>query len=348
MPDVWFAIPGDVDTLTGGYIYARRLMKALPNAGWHTHLIRLPDRYPAPSAGDLQSTRKALEELPPGTVVLIDGLAFGAMPPDILDGLNLKLVALVHHPLALETGLSETDMERLYASERAALKIARTIVTTGADTACTLRVRYDVPGESIFVALPGTDPVARARGNNAEPQLLTVATLTHRKGYDILVRALAAIADLGWTSVCVGSLSREPETTAAVRALIKSNELEKRIELRGEVAVRKLSDIYNKSSIFVLPSRHEGYGMAFAVALAHGLPIVACAAGAVPDTVPADAGLLVPPDDPEALALALRRMLTNETGRAKMARAAWTHGQHLPRWSDTAAVVAEALSVSAL
>ena len=347
MRDVWFAVPGDVETLTGGYIYARRLIEELPNAGWRPRLIPLAAGYPEPSTSDFLNTRKVFEGLPSGAVVLVDGLAFGAMSRSILDGLELKFIALVHHPLALETGLSGANADRLYASEKTALKEARVVVTTGSDTAHTLATRYDVPGANIHVALPGTDPAARAWDYNAVPQLLTVATVTYRKGYDVLVPALRAIADLGWTSVCVGGLSREPETTAAVRALIKSGELEKRIDLCGEVTASELSEIYDRSSVFVLPSRHEGYGMAFAEALAHGLPIVACAAGAVTDTVPDDAGLLVPPDDPKALALALRRILTDDDERSKMATAAWAHGQCLPRWSNTAAAVAKALSAAA-
>jgi glycosyltransferase involved in cell wall biosynthesis len=77
--------------------------------------------------------------------------------------------------------------------------------------------------------------------------------------------------------------------------------------------------------------------------LAHGLPIVACAAGAVPETVPSDAGVLVPPDDPAALATALRGILSDAPYRTRLSDSAWDHGQKLPTWQDTAACVADAL-----
>ncbi len=346
MPDVWFAIPGNIETLTGGYIYARRLIDALPGAGWQPRLVPLPAGFPNPTPADLALTRHVFEDLPKGAVVLVDGLAFGALPQNILDGLDLRFVALVHHPLALESGLSEAETKRLHASEKAALKSARVVVTTGPDTARTLVSRYDIAADKIFVALPGTDPADKSQGHGDAPVLLTVATLTYRKGHDVLVRALASVADLPWTSAWAGSMTREPETTTNIRGMIKSHNLEDRIDLRGEISGDALDELYMRSDAFVLPSRHEGYGMAFAEALAHGLPIIACSAGAVPDTVPGNAGLLVPPNDPDALAAALRHLLIDGNKRAALANAAWTHGQQLPRWSDTAATVAKALSVA--
>ncbi len=348
MRDVWFAIPGNLETLTGGYIYARRLIEELRRAGWRLHVISLPSGFPRPAQTELDLTRQAFETLPEGAVVLVDGLAYGVFPQNILDGLNLNVVALVHHPLALESGLPDVEASRLCESEKAALKNARIVVTTGPDTARTLAAHYDIPSAKLFVALPGTDPASRSKGNGDIPRLLTVATLTYRKGHDVLVRALASVAELSWTSVWAGSMTREKNTTETIHSMIRFYGLEDRIELQGEVAGDALNDLYGQSDAFVLPSRHEGYGMAFAEALGHGLPIVACAAGAVPETVPADASFLVPADNPDALAAALRDLLSDAAKRKAMADAAWAHGQRLPRWSDTAEAVAQALSAASL
>ena len=342
MPDVWFAVPGDPAQLTGGYVYARRLTEALPAAGWLAHAVRLPGGFPFPTVDDLAATRDILSQLPPEAVVLADGLAFGAMPGDLLDDFNLNFVALVHHPLADESGLDGARAQHFKQSERAALSRARAVAVPSPHTAETLIRDYGVPRDSMYIAPPGTDRARRATPH-AIPRLLTVATLTYRKGHDVLVEALARVADLPWTSQFIGSPDRDPEVTRNIKALIERHGLQSRVLIAGEMENDALDAAYAGADVFVLASRHEGYGMVFAEALAHGVPIVACAAGAVTETVPTNAGVLVPPDDPAALAEALRRVLTDSSYRQKLSDAAWHHGQQLPTWNDTAAQVAEAL-----
>lgn len=348
MNEIWFAIPGDPATLTGGYIYARRLTAALTGLGWRVNPLRLPDSYPNPTPADVGETRRILAGLPAGAVALADGLAFGAFPVDLFQGLNLRWVALVHHPLALETGVPESRAKALRESERAALAHARAVIATSPSTAGTLARDYGVPNSKLSVALPGTDPARRARGTGTPPILLTVGTLTPRKGHDTLIKALTEIADLDWSCALVGSTVRDPGTAARITGMIAAAGLNTRVAIMGELEADALLAVYDSADIFVLPSRHEGYGMVFAEALAHGLPILACAAGAVPDTVPSDARLLVPVDNPVALAGALRRLITNREDRQARADAAWRHGQALPRWNDTAAQVAAALQKAAV
>ncbi len=343
VPDVWFAIPGDLTTLTGGYAYARRLMAALPSAGWIPHHLPLPTEFPTPSANALSATRSILSAVPAGAAILVDGLAFGVLPPKMLAEFDLGFVALVHHPLAAETGLSESEVKRFKDCERAALAVARAVVVTSRHTLETLVSDYGVARGKLCLASPGTDQAARARGAGPGAKLLTVATLTHRKAHNVLIAALARLTDLDWSCDFVGSLDRDPRITTNVRALIKSCGLEARVRLLGELQDAVLGAAYAGSDIFVLPSRFEGYGMVFAEALARGLPIVACAAGAVTETVPADAGVLVPVDNPAALAEALRRVLTDAGYRSRLSDAAWDHGRRLPTWSDTAAQVGQAL-----
>jgi glycosyltransferase involved in cell wall biosynthesis len=343
LPDVWFAVPGDPESLTGGYIYAKRLIQTLEDHGWQVHRLPLPAGFPNPSPAELTETRRILDGVPRRASVLIDGLAFGAFPPMVLADLDLDVVALVHHPLARETGLTPEAIATLTLSERAALSTARAVISTSPHTADVLTADYGVAAARLFVAPPGTDPRLRAQGTPQRPSLLTVATITPRKGHDILVAALGQIADLSWTSTIAGSLTRAPETVAALRRQIAGSDVADRIVLTGELSAEALTASYAGADIFVLPSRYEGYGMVFAEALSYGLPIVGCAAGAVAGTVPAEASILVPTDDAAALARALRALLSDATARKRMADAAWAAGQHLPRWTDTAATVANVL-----
>ena len=343
MPEVWFAVPGDLATLTGGYIYARRVMAALPAAGWTPHHVVLPYGFPNPSAIDLTETRRILNALPAKAHVIIDGLAYGAMTPDVIKGLDISVIALVHHPLALESGLSPARARELHTSEQAMLALSETVIVPSTSTAATLAADYGVGPARIVVAEPGTDPGVRAVGTGSAPRLLTVATITPRKGHDVLMQAFADLKDLAWHSELVGSTTRDPAMMHTVQALIAKHGLAGRVVFSDELTDEALTSAYMDSDIFVLPSRHEGYGMAFAEALTHGLPVIACDAGAVRNTVPADASILVPPDDPKALADALRRVLVDSKLRERLGDAAWAYGQKLPTWNDTAAAVARAL-----
>jgi glycosyltransferase involved in cell wall biosynthesis len=114
--------------------------------------------------------------------------------------------------------------------------------------------------------------------------------------------------------------------------MISAAGLSQRIALAGEWPPEKVCRAYQAADVFVLPSYHEGYGMAYAEAMAHGLPIIATTAGAIPETVPPDAGLLVPPGNTAALAEALRRMLVQPGLAARLAAGSRAVGARLPGW----------------
>ncbi|RIA55020.1 glycosyltransferase family 4 protein [Dichotomicrobium thermohalophilum] len=338
-----FAIPGDLNAPTGGYAYARRILPLLCDHGVTARHLALPGGFPFPDDAALQAAGDALAAIPASEVALVDGLAFGALPESVIARIAAPLVALVHHPLGLETGLSPEESARLIETERRALARARRVVATSETTAETLRADFDVPAERLSVAIPGTERAERAAGGGEVPHLLGVGAVVPRKGFDVLVAALAELADRPWRCTIAGSLDRDPATAAALRAQIERFGLSERITLSGALEPAALDDVYRSADIFVLPSRYEGYGMAFTEAMARGLPVVAAAAGAVPATVPPEAGVLVPPDDPAALAEALRKLLDDPAERLALSDAAFAHARGLPSWDDTARRVAEAI-----
>lgn len=339
-------VPGDPNAATGGYAYARRLVQALREAGHAVDPHRLSDAFPRPDAAALAHADRVLGALPEGTITVIDGLAFGAMPEVARShARRLALVALVHHPLGAETGLAPEEARRLDATERDALACVRRVIVTSAHTA-TLVAGMGVPAARIAVVEPGTDPAPHADRDDrgSEVALLCVATLTPRKGHADLLTALARIADLRWRLDCVGSTTRDTRTAAAVRADVEALGLSTRVVLHGEVDASRLSELYRGADAFVLASRMEGYGMAFAEALAHGLPVVGCSAGAVPFTVPSDASLLVPPGDVDALAVALRRLVADAALRSRLADGARRAAALLPDWPSRARAFEQALA----
>ena len=148
MPEAWFAVPGTLSTPTGGYIYARRLVAALADLGWHLEVVALPEGFPFPSPDEAQAACRRLAKLDPSRPVLVDGLAFGALDSGFLSQARQRWVALVHHPLALEAGLSEGVSQRLRRSEEAALATARQVVVTSPSTGRCLVSDYAVPQAS--------------------------------------------------------------------------------------------------------------------------------------------------------------------------------------------------------
>jgi glycosyltransferase involved in cell wall biosynthesis len=341
-----FAVPGDLQTPTGGYIYDRRVIELLPEFGWRVRHLELPGDYPSPGKASLTATSEALAKTPREALLVIDGLAFGAMPSELVDKAARRIVALVHHPLALETGIDRERGEYLARTEREALARTAHVIVTSPSTAELLVKQFGVKPSHISVAEPGTEAAPRAAGDGVPSRLLSVGSVTARKGYDVLVEALAEIADLDWESRIVGSLDRDSAAAKTVRAALTRTKLESRVHLLGALDEKALAAEYHHAKLFVLPSHFEGYGMAFAEALARGLPIVGCAGGAVTSTVPADAGVLVPPGDVKMLAATLRQLLTDPSRLSGLADAAWRHAQRLPRWRDTAQKFARALDLA--
>jgi glycosyltransferase involved in cell wall biosynthesis len=341
---LWFAIPGNIDTRTGGTLYDKRVITELRTAGWRVGHLAWPASFPFPAAEDLAVVKASLAACPDNASVMIDGLAFGVMPDLVVaEAGRLRLVALVHHPLALESGLPPDVAERFRASERQALSSVSHVVVTSAMTAKTLAADYNVARERITVAHPGTDkpktPVIRPP--DRQLHLLSVGTVTPRKAHGVLVDALSQIVELDWHCTIAGSLERDRETADALQRQIADLGLEQRVKLTGEID--DLTSLYERADLMVSSSRYEGFGMAIAEALAYGLPIVAARGGAVADVVPADAGVLVPADDPAALAAALRRVIDDRAYRAALAAGARAAGEKLAGWDQTAAAIASAL-----
>jgi glycosyltransferase involved in cell wall biosynthesis len=342
---VVFAVPGDLATPTGGYAYDRRIIAELAALGWSVEVVDLGEGFPDPTEAQRITAHTRLAALPADCSVVVDGLAFGVLAEaaEELHGSH-ALVGLVHHPLSLETGLSADKAEALRASEYAALSFARHVVTTSPATARLLIADFDVPPGRLTVVQPGTDRVnAIVHRSSSTVSLLAVGSVVPRKGYDVLVAALAPLTDLPWRLLIIGDRTRSPETAQWLDGEIARLGLSRRIEFIGAVDGETLATYYRAADLFVLPSRFEGYGMAYAEAIAHGLPLIGTTAGAIADTVPAGAGVLVPPDDVDALASVLRRLIENPEQRRHLAEGASSAAARFPTWKTQAALFANVL-----
>ena len=344
-----FVVPGDLETRTGGYGYDRRIVDGLRERGWRVDVVSLASTFPFPTRAARDEAGRALAAIRDGATVLVDGLALGVLPDEAeREGKRLNLVALVHHPLALETGLDRAVADSLDESERRALAAVRSVVVTGESTAAGL-ARYDVGRGRISVVRPGTDRAPIARGSFNQPggagelAMLCVATLTPRKGHDILFRALAAIPHRRWRLRCAGSVDRDHALVESLTALLRREGIEDRVELLGDLDAASLAVEYDRCDLFVLSTLYEGFGMAVAEALGRGLPVVSTATGNIPALVGDEAGIVVEPGNQAAFTAALRRVASDPALRVRLAAGARGVRERLPTWAESVAVMESVL-----
>lgn len=346
---VTLAVPGDLEARTGGYGYDREIVAGLRALGWTVDVRRLDASFPFPTSYARAHAVAELAAVPTGGLVLADGLAFGAMAEEAArEAARLRLVALVHHPLALENGLAPEIARAFAESETRALACARGVVVTSDATAATLAT-YGIAGDDIAVVPPGTAPAPLARGTTGRAPgpvaMLCVASLVERKGYDVLIAALARLKHLGWRLTCVGSHRLQPQTSAAIVEQVRASGLADRVTFLGELDQAALDAVYDTADVFVLPTRYEGYGMAVAEAVARGLPVVSTYTGAIPELVGKDSGILLEPGAVSGWTYALGLLLSPDWDlRRQLADGARARRDTLPRWSDAARAMAAALT----
>jgi len=326
MSELVFVVPGRLDQITGGYLFDRHIVEGLRARGRDVRVIELSTR-------NSEAGEAALAAVADGTRAVVDGLALANLGRVVaMQARRLRLVAFVHGPLALEIGFSLAEATRTARLEAALLSRFRGILCPSRRTAAAVE-SYGISSGRIAIVPPGTaKPKGHPRWRGRVRALLCVANLVPRKGHGVLVEALARIRDLDWRLVCIGSLERDPATTRAVRRMIVATRLGRRIILARESPPESVALAYRAADAFVLPSLHEGYGMAFAEAMTYGLPVIATTAGAIPETVPPQAGLLVRPGDPAALARALRRMIAEPALAARFAKGSRAAGARLRQW----------------
>ena len=351
MQQLIFVYPGDLNSPTGGYAYDRRIIAGLRSLGWEIELISLGEDYPFPSPAQAEQAKEQLQGLTPGVPMVIDGLALGALPEvAACVAKHHPLIALIHHPLAFEFGLSEEQTLRLKRSETEALCYTSKVIANSPATARDLNQHYGVPMDRIDVVLPGTDRSVRQQertqithGNRDAVRLLSVGSIIPRKGFPDLIEALAPLADLPWTLSIAGDTTRNNSAFNQLISDIARFGFEGRVQVLGAVSDAELISLYTQADVFVLASLFEGYGMVYAEAMAYGLPIIATRGGAIPDTVPSEAGLLVSPGDVPALTLALKTVIEDAPYRANLSSGALRAAAQQPTWDQAAAQFAVAL-----
>jgi glycosyltransferase involved in cell wall biosynthesis len=340
-----FVLPGDVADATvssGGNGYDLRMCEAL---GPEVHAVE--GAWPNPGQDARDRLAATLRDLADDTTVLLDGLVACGVPEIIVPQAGrLRIAVLVHMPLADETGRDADLIADLDDRERRTLRAVSAVIVTSSWSAQRLIRHHGLPADRVHVAPPGVDVAPVADGGGA--RLVCVAAVTPHKGQDVLAQALAEIKDLPWSCECVGPLVRDPEFAARLRGLIGEYGLTERMILTGPRTGPDLAATYAAADLVVLPSHGETYGMVITESLARGVPVLATAVNAGPDTlgqapdgsVP---GMLVSPGDPVELAAALRRFLTEPDFRQRLKESALARRTTLTGWDTTARLLGQVL-----
>jgi len=333
---------------TGGNIYDRRVCAGLAEAGWNVRVTTVATACPLPDAGARADLARIVSAIPDGETVLIDGLIASPSAAQLLPHTGrIRMTVLLHMPLT--TALDSLHDERAKYSERLVLRAATGVVATSEWTRQQVLTRYAVPARRVHVARPGVDRVATP-ARPVPGHLICVGVLGRHKGQDVLIEALADLADLDWHCVLAGPLDRNPDFVERLQVRITRLGYGHRVRLAGVLTGAALSHAYTAADVLVAPSRSETYGMSVTEALAHGLPVIATAVGGLPEALGSTAdgtlpGQLVVPGDPAVLAAALRGWLCDERHRQRLRAAARLRQSTLGGWEQTTQAIAKALTI---
>jgi glycosyltransferase involved in cell wall biosynthesis len=332
---------------TGGNIYDRRVRAGLAQAGWDVLVTTVAAAWPVPNPGARADLARIVSAIPDGAAVLIDGLIASPAAAQLLPHTGrIRMTVLLHMPLA--TALDPHHDASAQRSERAVLRAVAGVVATSEWTRQQVLTRYSIPARQVHVARPGVDRVA-AQARPVRGHLICVGVLGRHKGQDLLVEALADLAERDWHCVLAGPLDRHPDFVEQLQARIARLRYDHRVRLTGVLTGAALSHAYATADLLVAPSRSETYGMTVTEALAHGLPVIAAAVGGLPEALGSTAdgtrpGQLVPPGDPAALAVALGDWLGDEHHRHRLRAAARQRRSTLRGWDQTTQEIANALT----
>jgi len=320
---IWFIVPESIDDperSSGGNVYDRHLRQGLATRGWTLRTVPVVDNATASGAiGRIEA---------PG-IALVDGLVAGWAPDAIEAAADRVPVVIIAHMISAAFPGAVADIVN---SESRALRAASKVIATSEWTAGELVRRGMTMGDRITVAPPGTREATVLRGADHRA-LLCVGAIVPHKGQDVLLAALELLADRDWYCTLVGSQAVDPDFTAQIRAA--ASRFDGRIRMPGVLHGAALDQAYRRAGLLVAPSRTESFGMAVVDARSLGVPILATAVGGIPEASSGGGALLVPPDEPRALADALDKWLTESTLRSRLQQQAEQGSSTVPRWADT-------------
>ena len=336
---------GSLDTVSGGYLYDRKLVEFLRSQGDTVEIISLPWRNYAEHLLDNLHFR-----LPPKLDILIqDELNH----PSLISANRRKhaypVISLVHHLRCSELRPKwQNDFYRLV--EQKYLESVDGFIFNSKTTAVVVQGLVNDEKPSI-VAYPPTDrfgePISEKeiieRANRNEFRILFLGNVIRRKGLHTLLKAASSLRSAFKIDV-IGSLTAEPKYAKQIKELISQIHLSSFVFLHGPLDKEPLIEKLRQAHILVVPSSYEGFGIVYLEGMCFGLPAIGTSAGAANEIISQGVdGFLIEPESAPELAEKLNILRENQERLVQMSLAARDRYLRQPKWEESAGRIREFL-----
>jgi glycosyltransferase involved in cell wall biosynthesis len=329
---------GDPNTLTGGYLYHRRMQEFAPANGARLEFVSVPARpFPLPALAGRRALRAIIEQ--GADVVVVDSIAAAFLAP-WLRSLAVPMVGSLHQPPGgidhrLPRRTLQAALDRVTYRRAAHLLVASDLLAG--------QLAAQGFADRLTVVPPGRD-VAQTTGGRprdlregAEIALLCVGNWVPRKGILDLLEAVARLPPGTVRLHLAGDEQADPAYAARVRRRLARIDVAARVVRHGRSARGEVARLYRDADVFVLPSVREPYGTAYGEAMAAGLPVVGWRAGNLPHLARhGREGMLVDIGDLDGLAAALSLLAQDRSLRRRLGEAARQRAAEFPTWEQSA------------
>lgn len=344
---IGLVIYGGLETVTGGYLYDRRLVEHFEAQGSEVEVLSMRRRRYLRNLADnvsflLGEWLRAVEF----DVLLQDELnhpSLFRLNERLRGEVDYPIVSVVHHLRSSEA--HPGWQQRFYrAVERRYLRSVDAFIFNSDATREAVE-RLAGEHKPSVVAYPAGDrlggglmpeAIAARAGEGGPLRVVFLGTVIERKGLHTLLDALARLGEADWRLTVAGALDAEPGYVRRVLRQVEQAGLDARVTLAGQLEDGELVDLLSRADVLAIPSSHEGFGIAYLEGMAFGLPAIASAAGGAAEIVThGKDGFLVQPGDVDALAEHLRALATDPARRRVMSLAARQRYEQHPTWSET-------------
>lgn len=341
-------IYGSLNTISGGYLYDRKLVETLQGQGDEVELISLAagsyERHLSDNLSiDLGRRLKALR----AQVLLQDELNHPSlfwMNRRLKNQLPYPLISIVHHLRSKE--YRPTWQNAIYrVIESAYLRSVDGFIYNSHASRQAVEAAVGQEPRRWRVIYPAGDRFnpdiseAEIRGRASETgplRVLFIGNVTRRKSLHVLIDALALRAEKDCHLTVVGNLQVEPTYVQEVHRQVRKEGLADRVTWMGPVDDAKLAGLLRTHQVLVVPSSFEGYGIVYLEGMSFGLPAIGTTAGGAGEIIThRQDGFLIEPGDAGCLAELLRSLQLDQAMLVRMSLAARQRYLAQPTWAQT-------------